>query len=212
MLLKDKIKELRSARNMTQETVAEYLGVSSQTVSKWERGLLSPDISLLPKIALLFRCSIDYLFDMESAWGIEHRREFEAKIHELYSKNDTEGIYNAWLIEIELNPDNYNNYTDIMLFVTRKKLFDDERVKKMLSLAEHAEKCCTDDDIRNEMNRLMLVICSSSDNPKFRKNALIYYKKLPMLRHSREVYASCVMEGEEYRSQIKKNLVYLKSS
>ena len=45
MALKDQLKELRAARGMTQETVAEELGVSSQTVSKWERGLLSPDIS-----------------------------------------------------------------------------------------------------------------------------------------------------------------------
>ena len=51
MELKNKLKELRISRNMTQEAVAEYLGVSSQTVSKWERGLLSPDIYLLPKIA-----------------------------------------------------------------------------------------------------------------------------------------------------------------
>ena len=64
MELKNKLKELRTSRNMTQEAVAEQLGVSSQTVSKWERGLLSPDILLLPKIALLFKCSIDSLFDM----------------------------------------------------------------------------------------------------------------------------------------------------
>ena len=64
MALKDQLKELRAARGMTQETVAEELGVSSQTVSKWERGLLSPDISLLPKIAILYQCSIDSLFQM----------------------------------------------------------------------------------------------------------------------------------------------------
>ncbi len=209
MVLKDKIKELRISRNMTQETVAQHLGVSSQTVSKWERGLLSPDISLLPKIALLFRCSIDYLFDMESAWGIEHRREFLEKIKQLYANKDFDGIYKAWLVEIELNPDNYANYTDLMLFVIRNNMFDDEHVTKMLSFAEHAEKCCTDDDIRNEINRLMIVICSSSCNPQISKKAMAFYKKLPMLRHSREVYAGYVLDGEALRDQIKKNLAYL---
>lgn len=209
MVLKDKIKELRISRNMTQETVAQHLGVSSQTVSKWERGLLSPDISLLPKIALLFRCSIDYLFDMESAWGIEHRREFMERIKYLYSTKDFDGIYKAWLVEIELNPDNYSNYTDLMLFVIRNNMFDDEHVTKMLSFAEHAEKYCMDDDIRNEINRLMIVICSSSRNPQITKKAIAFYKKLPMLRHSREVYAGYVLEGEALRDQIKKNMSYL---
>lgn len=209
MVLKDKIKELRTSRNMTQESVAEHLGVSSQTVSKWERGLLCPDISLLPKIALLFRCSIDYLFDMESAWGIEHRREFMENIRQLYANKDYDGIYKAWLVEIELNPDNYSNYTDLMLFVIRNKRFDDECITKMLSLAEHAEKCCTDDDIRNEINRLMIAICSSSCDPKINKKAIAFYNKLPMLRHSREVYAGYVLDGEELRDQIKKNIAYL---
>ena len=77
--LKDKIKKLRTERGLTQEAVAEHLGISSQTVSKWERGLLSPDISLLPKIALLFDCSVDSLFDMDQVWGVEHRRKFEEK-------------------------------------------------------------------------------------------------------------------------------------
>ena len=124
MELKNKLKELRTSHNMTQEAVAEQLGVTSQTVSKWERGLLSPDISLLPKIALLFKCSIDSLFNMEISWGPEHRREFEAQIHVLHEKKDWEGVYRAWVREIELNPDYYGNYPDVMLHVLRKKMFD----------------------------------------------------------------------------------------
>ena len=169
MELKNKLKELRVARGMTQEAVATCLGVSSQTVSKWERGLLYPDITLLPKIALLFKSSIDALFDMELAWGVEHRREFEERIHTLRKQKDWEGVYQAWLREIELNPDHYENYPDVMLHVLRKSLWDEEHVKQMISLADHAEKRCTKDDIRNEIFRLMLQICARSDNREIRK-------------------------------------------
>ncbi len=209
MKLNDRLKELRVGRHMTQEAVARQLGVSAQTVSKWERGLLSPDITLLPKIALLFNCSIDSLFHMDLVWSVEHRNEFKAQIHELHAKQDWEGVYQAWINEIELNPDHYGNYPDVMLHVLRKRLFDKKHVEKMISLANHAEKCCLDDDIRNEIYRVMLQICSESDDPKIKEKGKYYYKKLPSLRHSREVYARFVMEGEEYRAQILKNIIYM---
>ncbi|MBQ8407873.1 MAG: helix-turn-helix transcriptional regulator [Clostridia bacterium] len=209
MELKNKLKELRSSHHMTQESVAEYLGVSSQTVSKWERGILSPDISLLPKIALLFKCSIDSLFDMELRWSIEHRCEFTAIIHDLHAKKDWDGIYRAWIREIELNPDHYGNYMDVMLHVLRKKLYKKEYVEKMLSLADHAEKCCTNDDIRNEVYRIMLQICAESEDKKIKEKGKYYYNKLPQLRHSREIYAKFVMSGDEYQSQVKKNIIRL---
>ena len=68
MELKQKLKELRTSRRLTQEEVAEALGVSAQTVSKWERGLLSPDIYLLPKIValpLLNRLAVRYVAALE---------------------------------------------------------------------------------------------------------------------------------------------------
>ena len=208
MELKNKLKELRIKNNFTQEAVAESLGISSQTVSKWERGLLSPGIDLLPKIALLFKCYIDSLFNMDLAWSTDHRREFEEKIRSLHEKKDWEGVYKAWICEIELNPDTYKNYPDVMLHVFRKKLYKKEYVEKMISLAEHAEKHCTNDDIRNEIYRVMLQLCSESDDKNIKEKGKYYYKKLPSLRHSREIYAGFVMEGEEYRAQILKNLIH----
>lgn len=62
-----RIKALRLDRNMTQQELGELLGVTSQAVSKWETGLATPDIVLLPKIAKLFNCTIDSLFFEDSA-------------------------------------------------------------------------------------------------------------------------------------------------
>jgi len=56
------IKQLRLQNNLTQDQVAEKLGVSYQAVSKWENNTNTPDITLLPQIANLFDISIDALF------------------------------------------------------------------------------------------------------------------------------------------------------
>ena len=59
------ITTLRRERDMTQEALASLVGVSAQTVSKWECGTTMPDILLLPVIAEIFETSIDALFGIE---------------------------------------------------------------------------------------------------------------------------------------------------
>ena len=61
------IARLRKEKGMTQEQLANELGVSYQAVSKWENELSSPDISALPLLADLFGVSIDALFGREHA-------------------------------------------------------------------------------------------------------------------------------------------------
>ncbi len=64
-------KELRTARGLTQETVAEKLGVTGQAVSRWERGETLPDISLLPEISAYFGVTIDALFALSDDTRME---------------------------------------------------------------------------------------------------------------------------------------------
>ena len=58
-----KIKELRKQRGITQEQLAESVGVSFQAVSKWENNIALPDITLAPILANYFGVSMDELFD-----------------------------------------------------------------------------------------------------------------------------------------------------
>lgn len=59
-----KISELRKEKGITQEELAEKLGVSPQAVSKWENEISCPDIMLLPELAKIFDVSIDELFSV----------------------------------------------------------------------------------------------------------------------------------------------------
>ena len=56
---------LRKRSKMTQEKLAARLGVSFQSVSKWENDISCPDIMLLPKLSAIFNVSIDALLGCE---------------------------------------------------------------------------------------------------------------------------------------------------
>lgn len=56
------IKELRKEKNLTQEQLAERLGISFQAISKWENNIALPDITLVPGIARVFGVTTDKLF------------------------------------------------------------------------------------------------------------------------------------------------------
>lgn len=59
------ISYLRKQREMTQDALAEKLGVTFQAVSKWENSVSCPDIELLPELARIFNVTVDYLFGIE---------------------------------------------------------------------------------------------------------------------------------------------------
>jgi len=71
--LGEKIRALRKAKNISQEVLANYLGVSFQAVSKWEKGETLPDVTLIPAIASFFEVSTDDIFDF-------NRLETEQKV------------------------------------------------------------------------------------------------------------------------------------
>lgn len=59
------IYELRKEKNMTQKQVAELMNISDKTISKWERGLGCPDVSLLLSLSNIFGVSIEGILSGE---------------------------------------------------------------------------------------------------------------------------------------------------
>jgi transcriptional regulator with XRE-family HTH domain len=58
-----KIRQLRKQKNISQDVLAQALGVSFQAVSKWETCVAMPDVAMIPAIASFFGVSTDELFD-----------------------------------------------------------------------------------------------------------------------------------------------------
>ena len=67
LYISENIKKLRQSKGMTQEELADRLGVSFQSVSRWENGVSYPDIELIPEIACFFEVSTDVLMGIEKA-------------------------------------------------------------------------------------------------------------------------------------------------
>lgn len=57
------LKNLREERNMTQEQLAEVMGVGQSTIAHWESGYRKPDIVMLKKLANVLKCTTDQLLN-----------------------------------------------------------------------------------------------------------------------------------------------------
>lgn len=86
------IATLRKANGYTQEELGEILGVSNKTISSWENGNSSPDLSLLPIIADLFNVTCDELIR-----GEKSKEEKETKANKNTIKTMYKNYYNKYL-------------------------------------------------------------------------------------------------------------------
>lgn len=101
LYLPSNLRKYRILKNLTQEDVAEYLYITPQSVSKWERGESYPDITLLPALANIFETSIDLLVGMDTIRAEETRYSIHKKAVECQRNGDydsAEKIYREALL------------------------------------------------------------------------------------------------------------------
>ena len=130
-----KIKALRLGASMTQEQLANQLGVSPQAVSKWESGTNMPDIQILPDLSVIFGVTIDALFDMSDENKLERIdnmlsgvrflteedfRSAEGYLKDSMGKEKLEG--EATLLLAELYNKRANEYRELAAPLARKAL------------------------------------------------------------------------------------------
>ena len=59
--LPERLREMREKYNISQEAVAERLGITSSSVSSYERGERTPSLPIILKLSYIYNCSVDYL-------------------------------------------------------------------------------------------------------------------------------------------------------
>lgn len=84
-----KIKALRLERGMTQETLADTLGVSPQAISKWENDVNAPDIGILPALSITFGVTIDELFSLTDDENLERIDNMLCDVRDLSEQSFT---------------------------------------------------------------------------------------------------------------------------
>ena len=77
------IAQKRRAQNLTQEQLAEKLGVSNKTISKWENGKCMPDYSIIQKLCTALHVTLSELMDGEDAADSSVRVYDDAQILDL---------------------------------------------------------------------------------------------------------------------------------
>ena len=193
MKLHERLRQLRMRENLTQGQVAEYLCVSAQSVSKWERGLVEPDLQTLPRLATLYHTTTDTLLGMNEMWEASDRRRFLASLKEAYyQRGDKEETWNLLVNQVALHPDDYDFYIWLMLLAYRTQMCTPAKVEYLISLTRRLEGYCGKSELLYSAYRYMTQVCSACQEPSLRAKAEGYYKKIPCLRDSREIYAAYV--------------------
>ena len=136
----------------TQEELGEYLHISSQAVSKWETGMSSPDIDLLPKLAIFFGTSLDNLLDFDQS---QVNAAVEALIQESGRGRGDSAKSEAFLRKaLEKYPNN-----DLLLTCILEDMQiqneNNTRSAEIIEIGDRILACTKDDELKIDVLRIM---------------------------------------------------------
>lgn len=184
--LAEPLRRLRTARGITQETLADFLGVSSQAVSKWERGDGLPDITMLPPLANYFGVTLDELMNMDELRNREKLAEMKKHHRELRSAGREEEDL-ALLREILRQfPNDYETMAELAEYLPD--------FEEGLTFCRRILDFCPDNDLRSYAAYQEASLLFALDR---KDEALEKTKKLPSLEYCRELNIMWLLHGEE---------------
>ena len=185
--LGEKIKSLRKQKNLSQEVLANYLGISFQAVSKWESGTTMPDVTMIPAIASFFGVSTDELFDFNL---YEMERQVDAVCSEAYRYRDTdaaraERILREGLRRYPGNDRILNNLLYTMDYRTR--------TEEVITLCKSLMETTRDDAVKYDACRILAMCYKEKGQYELVKETL---EGIPEVYFSTLELMASLMKGE----------------
>ncbi len=191
------LKRLRREKDLTQDELAGFLGVSFQAISKWERGDGYPDITFLPVLANFFNVTIDELLGMDEIRSEERLN----KIHTQWKENNSNGrnAENILLMREALKayPNNYLCMVQLVASLEKCKTAPEETAKnraEAIELSERIIEHCPDTEIRNAV---LFNICHSYWKSGNIDKAIKRARQLPTIYKTQENALVLFLKGEE---------------
>ena len=192
------IKRLRREKNITQEQLADYLGITSRAVSQWECDRTAPDISQIPILCNVLHVSADVLLGIDVEQKTKRIEELlkEAQARcELGYYEEGETILRDAHREF---PDNYEIMQALMGCIWRTRNTDerakekDDLTREVLALGEKILEGCTDDDVRAHAIQLL---CYTYPEVGETDKAVALAEKMPNRSLTREHLLSHIYRG-----------------
>lgn len=204
----ENLKELRLKKNLTQEKLAEFLGVSFQTISKWERCETYPDITMLPEIARYFKISVDDLLGINKA---ENEAEIEKQIQTYDNLTDKRLMWELISSLKEKFPNDFRVLIRYMACLVRYSPQKSEAVSEVLTIYHNIQQNCNDDQIRIISKRAIIEFYHSLSK---KKGSVVSFdvcediiSQMPRMRDSKEMFCFFYPENHPKRDEnIRKTL------
>lgn len=194
--LKDTLRTLRQKKNITQEALASYLGITPQSVGKWERGEGFPDITLLPKLALYFGVTIDDLLNVGQARIEEKIGQYDIEGARYARSGDIDAEIAVYEKAYEEFPNDCRVMHSLMNALDNKPLYPPrkEDADRIIELGERILNESTDNWLREGAVQCLCLTYSAIGDPE---NALKYAKMGGSMHVTCEELCTSVLTGEE---------------
>jgi len=199
-----RIKELRKKNDLTQEKLADYLGVTDKAVSKWETGITTPDLGLILPLARILQVTADELLGGKEAEAEEKRAEFDEKCQNHW-KYDPKEQYQTALRAVGEFPDNYRYQAWLASaeqsmatdpeYREESEPFNREMIDRSLRRCNMVIAECPDSVVKHEAIWTAMFSCKIAGR---REEALRYAEMLPQhTPYTRDKALLCCLEGEK---------------